>query len=136
MRRFIDSPNHRIWDADLGRWIPNWSVLQFDPEMSTYWREHLRMHGHGPSAILSGGYSLVGELRANTAQAQGFLVRHTPSDETWFECAHVSVYWPPEEIPEGKTIPNKDRRRELRRKLAGEFHWVYGDLPTSGPTGA
>lgn len=135
-RRFTNSPNHLTWDADLERWIPSLSILQFDPEMSTYWREHLRMHGKGASSVLTRGYTLVGELDIGKIQRQGFPTRQSPNDEPSIGCAHVSIHWPPESVLQGRTQPSKDQRKLLRMRLASEFIWVYGDVPTSGPAGA
>jgi hypothetical protein len=137
-RRFSSSPNHRTWDADLGRWLPNVGDLQFGPEMSTYWRQHLRMHGKGPLSVLDGypGYDLVGELAIDEVQLQGFPVRQSPTEEPSVGCAHVSVYWPPGSIPQGHSQPFKDQRKLLRNQLSRELAWVHGDMPKIGPPGA
>jgi hypothetical protein len=138
-RRFSSSPNHRTWDDDLGRWLPNLGDLQFNPELSTYWRQHLRMHGKGPLSLLdaSAAYDLVGELTIGEIQMQGFPVRQSPDDEDSSKgCAHVSVYWPPGSIPQGQHQPTKDQRKLLRTQLARELVWVHGDMPKTGPLGA
>jgi len=137
-RRFISSPNHRTWDSDVGRYIPNLGDLQFDPEMSTYWRQHLRMHGKGPSSVLEGDsrYDLVGQLAINQVRGEGFPVEQTPHQESPIGCAHVSIYWPPESIQPGHKEPFRDQRKLLRTKLAHGLTWVHGEMPTIGPPGA
>jgi hypothetical protein len=126
-----------MWDTELRRWIPNPHYLRFDPDLSCYWRQHLRMHGKGPESVLEGDarYSLVGELLIVRLRGQGFPVRHSPNGDTSIGCAHSSVDWPPGTIAANGTEPSKKDQKLLKHELAREFSWIYGDMPAVGPEG-
>jgi len=137
-RRLVYAPNHLSWDDDHGRWIPDEGDLKFNPDLSTSWREHLRMHRQGPATIVNETYGAVGEVAIDRVCLSGFRAEHTPNEDSTFGCAHASIDYPPS-TPLGKGRKAKDARSELRYKLAREFTWVYGathpDVPRSGPTG-
>lgn len=134
-RQFQNSENHLIWDYDNERWLPAPAALQFNPEMSSQWREHLQAHGLGANVILSidRGYSLVGEWPVDAIERLKFPVQHTPVGSTPIECAHSSVYWPPETLPDGKIQPTKDIRNLLRGNLADLIKWVCGEITVPRP---
>jgi hypothetical protein len=134
-RQLRDSEQHLAWDYDNNAWLPSPAALQFDPELSTRWAEHLLIHGLGPEDILDKdkGYSLVGQWEISPIRSEHFPVAHTPCGAQPLDCAHSSVYWPPDEIPSGKVEPNRDRRRDLRSTLADEMTWTHGQITTQPP---
>lgn len=134
-RQFRDSEEHLAWDYDNHTWLPTPAALQFDPDLSTRWSEHLRAHGLGPESLTdeSKGYTLVGEWEISDIRKEQFLVSHTPCGNQPLDCAHSSVYWPPQEVPPDKSQPNRDRRRELRSALAAEMIWVHGQVTIQPP---
>ena len=145
LRRFIDSPNHLEWDADNSRYVPAGSQMIFDSDtpteardLSTYWREHLSRDELGPEVVLIGhpNYSLVGEWRVAAVRKLRFPVAHTPRGDAPIECAHASIYWPPDSIPPSKMEPGPSRRRMLRSELNREMSWTYGTISTPPPEGA
>src|SRR5207237_775432 len=103
-RRLRDHPDHRTWDDDLQRWLPRVghpeTALQFDPDLSTSWRQHLEIqHGLDPRAVITGTtYSLVYQVDVGSLRALELTVKHTPPDGPEgtrpIGCAHTSAYWP------------------------------------------
>ena len=138
MRRFIDSPNHLEWDSDSNRYIPAAKQLQFDPDMSTQWAEHLALkHKLGPEAVLDGNssYSLVGEWKVDTVLKSQFLVSNTPDLTRTgpLSCSHTSIDWPTSSIVPPKEEPSPKARRKLRSELTREMVWIFGDITTAPP---
>lgn len=141
IRRFRDDPNHLTWDDELGP-VPHHSAgnsLQFDPDLSTSWREHLEEHGIGPAGVLGwrrSPYSLVGQISVWNARQLNFLVKHTPTETIPTGCAHASIDWPPGEIHPPATQPAKAVRSKLRSELARGFPIIYGTVDSLRPPGA
>jgi hypothetical protein len=141
VRRFIDSPNHLEWDGDNNRYVPAHSQLQFDPEMSTQWSEHLsRVHQLGPEVILADApnYSLVGEWSVDAVRKLAFRVANTPDPDGDgpLNCSHASVYWPLASIVPPKTEPSPSKRKKLRNDLNREMTWAFGEISTPPPDGS
>lgn len=126
------------WDADNQRWLPAQNQLQFDPELSTYWREHLAIHDQNPEVLLADNltYTLVGEWEVEAVRQLHFPVEHSPTGEKPPDCAHTSVYWPPDSLTPSQPEPSKAKRRALRGPLAARMTWVYGEITTTPPEGA
>jgi hypothetical protein len=117
--------------------MPAPSELQFNPDMSSQWKEHLLRHNLGPESILEGypSYTLVGEFPVANLRGHHFKVTHSPRDSKPIDCAHTSVNWPPDSIGENRKEPPKGIRNALRRDLTSDFKWVLGtDAPP--PDGA
>ena len=134
LRRFRDSDNHRVWDYDKKAWVPSPEALQFDPDLSGSWNEHLKeSHGLGPASVASDGYPLVGEWLVSDIRALDFEVEHTPQGSLPIECAHTSVWWPISALKQGKTEPDKPTRRRLRSVLAGDMSWAHGEISAKPP---
>jgi hypothetical protein len=92
---------------DDGNWTPKLRVspvkgrqpgLQFNPDFSVQWREHLGMHSKGASDLVAATNrplvfeANVGEIRKLRAEGiRRFYVAYTPTDEEPLGCAHVSV---------------------------------------------
>jgi hypothetical protein len=134
-RKFMDSANHLIWNHDLGRMVPSHAALQFDPDLSSDWREHLELvHQQTASAIVGDDsrYTLVGQFPVGRVRKLDFVVTATPNSIQPFGCAHASVDWPPHTVPEHSIEPTRDVRKQLRNELAREASWVLG-TPTVGP---
>lgn len=134
-RQFRDSDDYLVWDYDNQRWLPSPAALQFDPEMSSSWTEHLSDHKIGPDGILdrNKGYSLVGRWQVAALRKLEFPVEHSPCGNRPIDCAHSSVYWPPDAVGEGKREPSKSLRKQLRSDLAAQMTWVLGDIMTDAP---
>jgi hypothetical protein len=135
-RRVIDHPDHVTWDADKERWLPRPSgssnSLQFNPELSTFWCEHLQdRHRLLPSSILDpdGRYTLVYQSQVQDVRAIGCTVEHTPQADLPVDCAHTSVWY-----PSGAT--DKPSRKAVRNDLARTVILVYGAISQSPPDGA
>jgi hypothetical protein len=138
LRRFMDSKNHLEWDADNMRWLPSAAAMQFDPDLSTSWKEHLEFHGMGPEAVIAGNdrYSLVGEWPVKTLRDSRLVITHSPSSSGPIDCAHTSVDWPPDAIEPGKRRPNGAMRMSVRNSLSVSISWVYGNITIVPPEGA
>jgi hypothetical protein len=135
-RKFRNSDNHVWWSDEDECWLPTPAALQFDPELSTQWREHLESHGLGPDSILDvdKGYELVGEWYVSRLEDLNFPVKHTPDLEVpLIGCSHSSVYWPSAEIPPGKAKPNKDARDRIRSDLSYLMRWMHGTITVPKP---
>jgi len=123
-----------MWDYDKKVWIPSPEALQFDPDLSGSWREHLQeRHGLGPASVSTEDYPLVGEWLVDDIRAHNFQVEHTPQGPLPIECAHTSVWWPANMLEPGKIEPNKTIRRRLRSGLAGDMSWVHGEISAQPP---
>ena len=133
LRRFRDSENHLTWDYDKGSWIPAPGSLNFNPDLSGSWREHLTKHGLWPESIARDGYTLVGQWLIGDARDLNFLVDHTPQGREPIDCAHTSLYWPPDSIKSGKVEPEPSKRKRLRSDLVGHMSWVHGEIRTPPP---
>ena len=138
-RRFRDDPNHLVWDDELGP-IPHHevnSVLQFDEDLSTNWREHLEWHRIGPSWVLGDNpeYTLVGEISVTTARDLDFGVTHSSDGIIPIECSHTSVSWPATEIHPPAKRPDKKTRSRLRSQIARNFKFVLGEVRSQPPAG-
>jgi hypothetical protein len=108
-RQARDSEDHYSWHQDDdGNWIARLRVkglkgsmpgLQFDPDLSVQWREHLDLHGYTPQGLVRAKPNLplifeanVGDIRAiRTETLERFYVAYTPMDDEPYGCAHVSV---------------------------------------------
>jgi hypothetical protein len=138
LRRFIDSENHLEWDADNRRWLPSAASMQFDPDLSGSWREHLEFHELSPSSVIDGNhrYTLVGEWSIEALRDIKFVVTHSPISAIPIGCAHTSVDWPRDAIEPGSRRPDSMKRMSLRNSLGVRMTWVYGDITTPPPEGA
>lgn len=119
--------------------VPSYAALSFDPDLSTFWAQHLKVvHDATPQALLDDKpqYGLVCEFPVGKVRQIGFIVRASPTGTNPIECAHVSVDWPPASIPPQREQPPPALRKTLRDELVEEFSWVYGEPPTTPPTGA
>ena len=139
LRRFRDDPNHLVWDDELGP-IPHHemnSVLQFDEELSTNWREHLRRHGMGTIWALGDNpaYTLVGEISVSEARKLDFGIIHSAEDIIPIGCSHTSVSWPANQIHPTAKRPDKRTRGRLRSQLARNFKFVHGEVQSEPPAG-
>lgn len=128
-RRVRDDPDDLTWHSEEQRWLPRpeQPSIQFNPDLSCYWREHLvEQHASGPrSAIGSASrYALVFELAAGQARNLRCLVEHSPQGPTVPDCAHSSV-----RREAGLT---RAERAALRNDLAYAMRLVYG-VPTQQP---
>jgi hypothetical protein len=130
-RRVLDDLDNITWDPGEQRWLIRINhpshALQFNPEMSVSWREHLvHRHRKGPAAALKGAgdYTLVYELASADARKIRLCVKHSPIGKRQPDCAHTSVEW-----PEGLTKPD---RKAIRSDLAHAMRLVHG-VPTQTP---
>jgi hypothetical protein len=138
-RRFRDDPNHLVWDDELGP-IPHHevnSVLQFDEDLSTSWREHLEWHHMRPVWVLgeNPAYTLVGEISVSAARELDFGITHSSQDIIPIDCAHASVSWPASHIHAPAKRPDKPTRSRLRSQIARNFTFVYGEVKSEPPPG-
>lgn len=135
----MNSENHLVWSDELGRAIPSPAALQFDPDLSADWREHLEVvHYESSTAVLKDDprYALVGEVPVGVVRSLGFLVHASPHQLSALGCAHASVDWPVAAVPAGRTEPPKSVRRTLKHSLGEQVSWAYGTPAISKPTGA
>jgi hypothetical protein len=133
-RRQQDHIDYLEWSYDDDKWLPTAKALQFNPDLSTYWRQHLeRVHKNEPESIFVEGdhrYTLVYECGVVEIRTLGFGVEHSPEGSTEPpECAHTSVNWPNGNM-------DKQRRRELRSPLARALQLVYGTISLTTPPDA
>jgi hypothetical protein len=139
LRRFIDDENHITWEGD--RPIPHplmGNSMQFDPELSTFWREHIEDDGNRIDSVLGRcpEYTLVGEIGVGAALDVPMAVAHDPTDEVpIIGCAHAGVGWSPSTIPAGSHQPTRPEKKRLRAELARGFSFVVGDVHTERPPG-
>ncbi len=138
-RRFRDDPNHLVWDDELGP-IPHHevsSVLQFDEDLSTNWREHLQRHHMGPVWVLgeNPAYTLVGEISVLAARRLKFGVSHSAADIIPIDCSHTSVSWPADKIHPPAKRPDKKTRSRLRSEIAMNFRFIHGEVKSEPPIG-
>lgn len=134
-RRLVDSKNHLAWDYDNNRYVPSPAALQFNPEMSTRWGEHLKMHGLGVADVLENDdrYTLVGEWSVEEVRKMHFPLEHTPDGDEPLGCAHASIYWPPSAVKAGTKRPDSVTRTSLRNQLVRGMAFVYGEITTPPP---
>jgi len=130
-RRVLDDLDHLEWDGVDGCWrarpTPPSNSLQFNPDMSTVWREHAaEVHGVGPECALDEAhrYTLVFAIEADAARELDLEVAHSPTGTECPNCAHSSVLWP--------TPITKDQKKELRYELSRALRLIYG-MPTVQP---
>lgn len=138
-RRFRDDPNHLVWHDELGP-IPHHevnSVLQFDEDLSTNWREHLERHRIGPAWVLgeNASYTLVGEISVLAARNLDFGVVHSSQGIIPIDCSHTSVSWPASQIRSPAKRPDKRTRSKLRSEIAKNFVFIYGEVKSEPPSG-
>jgi hypothetical protein len=107
--------------------------LQFDPDLSVPWREHLaENHNAGPEAVLADDarYSLVFEITADQAEGLGLTPEHTPDPDQGHPvgCAHSSL-WRAESL-------GPKQRRKLGLEIALAMVLVHGAPTIPTPDGA
>ncbi len=134
-RRVKDDPNMLIWNSDEKRWVPSntnpSNSVQFNPELSTFWREHLEdSHMLTARSIADDelGYTLVFEIMVEVPRKFGATVVHTPTCERPVQCAHTSVFYPND--------LNKGQRFIFRQELAHSMFLVSGSCHQVPPPGA
>lgn len=149
LRQASNSEDHYEWYRDSnGNWVPRLRIkglkgkagavgLQFDPDLSVQWKEHLRLHSRGPEDLVRAkpGSPLVfeasvGDVRRLRAEGQyRFYVAYTPTDDEPFGCAHVSVLLLLRES-------QKAARDSLRTDLSELLELVHGTPTVPLPEGA
>lgn len=134
-RRVRDHADHLTWNSDDRRWMPRptppSNALQFDPDMSTSWSQHLQgRHNQGPDAALDyeGRYTLVYGLNVGEARLIGCTVRHSPQASDPPDCAHSSLEWP---VP-----ADKSTRKAIRADLSHAMKLVHGESRLEPPPGS
>lgn len=124
LRRLPDEDSCVVRSRRTGGLVPNVgsNALQFNPEMSAYWREHLdTSHQLGAPAVAGPDDRPVFEMAIEDLEALGLMVRHTPEDTIPIDCAHTSIFWP------GGVKPQRGQRNELRADIADRVVWVHRD---------
>jgi hypothetical protein len=110
--------------------------MQFDPDFSVYWREHLELHGSDQDYIGDGGdrYPLIFEATVEDVRdlrgesGKQFYVAYTPKSDEAYGCSHVSVL-----------MLSRDKDAEvkaLRQDLSVLFEPRYGSPTVPIPEGA
>lgn len=134
-RRVKDDPNTLTWVPDEKRWVPSnthpSNSIQFDPELSTFWREHLEgTHRLTARSITDevGGYTLAFEMKVEVPRELGACVVHSPTCEKPIDCAHTSVFYPND--------MDKSQRFIFRQELAHSMFLVSGSCSQVPPPGA
>jgi hypothetical protein len=140
-RVVTDDPDHREWDEIDRKWLPRSehpsNALQFDPDFSSAWRQHLEQLHHETAAVLidaEAKRTLVFQLPLLAVDDLGLTYAHTPEGSAPPACSHTSVYLPEDASGNGKGA--KARRKAIRLDVARAMELVMGDLPIEGPPGA
>ena len=112
-------------------------ALQFDPDLSVHWREHIELHSLGLSHLVrfkAGAplvfQAIVGEVRGlRSDDGRQMYVAYTPTNEPTFGCSHASVLL---------LVRDRDKqaRDELREDLRPLWRLVYGTPTLALPEGA
>ncbi len=120
------------WHDDEKRWIPAGTALQFDPDWSGRWREHLiDIHGLGPSDVAEAHRPLVFEVQVEAIRMLGMKVEHTPQATDPTDCAHASTWYRTDGAQ-----PTRPERALLRNALAVLLTLVHGAIAMPPPPGA
>ena len=131
LRLVRDDPDYVWWSSEQNRYllrVPGFA-LQFDPDLSTSWAEHLLdLHGRSPEDLVSPKRELAFRARVGELQGlEGLTITHSPEGEEPDGCGHVSVLRP-EGLPKGL-------RNSLSTDIALRMHQVAGTV-RSAPPGA
>jgi hypothetical protein len=119
------------WDSDRREWLPTDRALQFDPDFSTQWENHLVcVHGLAVDSVVTDGRPLVFDAEAGDFRSISLGVRHSPMGDEPIECAHSSVDWP------GGREPDKPAKRKLRAGMRRGMRLVHGEISLEAPPGA
>lgn len=134
-RKTRDHADHLEWYADLGCWLPRVedpsNALQFNPDLSVLWADHLLgRHEILASSLVAGDevYNLVFAVDVSAMATLKLRVEHTPTESTPVGCSHVSV-WRPESL-------TKPQRKQLKYALQRLMRLVAGEVRRSVPEGA
>ncbi|NNN20719.1 MAG: hypothetical protein HKL80_01785 [Acidimicrobiales bacterium] len=129
----MNDSEHLVFDKRLNRYIFHGNILgnmlQFNDDLSTYWREHLtERHNISAEQVLvqveDERYSLIGEISVEFLRKIQCKVSHGPTNVVPLGCSHTSV-----SLPDG-IDPNdprdKGKRREVRLKINENCFFVHG----------
>lgn len=138
-RRVYDHPDSLEYFPDEDRWLPKGSppAVQFDPDLSMTWREHLeRRHRLGPEAIIAdSGHALVFEMSVDDAEILGCAAEHSPVGDEPVDCAHASILYPP--LPNDLTRnQRKSEQAAVRNAVGRAMRRVHGSVTQPKPPGA
>lgn len=133
-RRAMASLHWHTWDSDRQRWLPRGNTVDFDPELSTVWADHMEStHGAGPGSALDGydRYTLVFEVGVSACRAIRCQVTHSPDGPCPLACAHTLVSMPPE-----VSTAHRKEIKSIRMALGRAMSLVYGTITAPPPPGA
>jgi hypothetical protein len=132
LRSIAHDPDALEWFADEQRWLPTAKAMQFDPDCSMFWRQHLQeVHDQAPECVTVGKRPLVFEVRAGSARNLEFGAEHSPDGDTPIACAHSSLEW-----PGGGPQPPKPVRNALRSDLVRHMELIVGEILLPPPPAA
>lgn len=111
--------------------------LQFDPDLSVRWKEHLVLHSYSASDLVTFNperplvfEANVGDVRAlRMDDNKRFYVAYTPMDDEPFGCAHVSVLM---------LMKSNDKAAisSFKSDLSSLFKVSFGEATVKAPEGA
>ena len=147
-RQARDTEDHVEWfESDTGQMVPRLRIrgtgravgMQFDPDLSVVWKDHLTGHSLHEADLTSRNSSRgplifqanAGDIRNLRAEGKRFYVVYTPTDDDPFGCSHVSVL----ELFK-KSRDTDAARNALRTDLQKLMKLVWGDCTVPVPDGA
>ena len=148
-RQARDQEDYVHWcQTDDDKWIPRLRVtplkqggpmgLQFNPDLSVVWREHLATHSLAVEHLvdITPERTLIFETSAEVIRSlrapdgRRFYVAYTPTDDEPLGCSHASIL----ELFDKKA--NKAASMSLRTDLSEALSLVYGTFSGEIPEGA